>query len=116
MDFKEALKEIELAYDKANYLLECQPNIYKNKGLSKVYRKRCDVCRAIIFGVAKIEKKLTENEPVVRAHWIPLKDLDLCECSRCGRKEIHYYGCEGSAKPEETYPYCHCGAHMVAEE
>lgn len=49
--------------------------------------------------------------PVVRGKWVEVDDYphEEYECSVCGRiVEVT----SANIKPEEEYPYCHCGAYM----
>jgi hypothetical protein len=52
-----------------------------------------------------------EVRPVVRGKWVEVDDYphEEYECSVCGRiVEVT----SANIKPEEEYPYCHCGADM----
>ena len=87
----------------------------KSKLKHDAYQHDMNVSEYIRWLISSERNKSCGEEPHKKAHWILQSDDSFCDyyiCSECGREiETGKF-----TPPEEKYPYCHCGAKMIAEE
>ena len=78
-----------------------------------------DTHEAMFLELCEAKRKLTE--PVRHGRWIPNKVGAVetkFECSECGRTVIlcNDYFAKATKHASHSFPYCHCGCKMDAEE